>query len=64
MHAIQDILNLGADMVALGRVTIGNPKFVHSLQGHNMAIVNMPYKADYLLQIGIAKNSLTICNKD
>ncbi len=51
-------------MVALGRVTIGNPKFVHSLQGHNMAIVNMPYKADYLLQIGIAKNSLTICNKD
>lgn len=56
LEAINGILNLGANMVALGRVIIANPNFITSLQNHETKIVHMPYKADYLLQIGISPN--------
>ena len=52
LDSIQNILNLGADMVALGRVIIGNPNFVHSLTDINVSTVDMPYSVDYLLKIG------------
>ena len=58
MDDINNILEYGVDIIALGRISIGNPEYVNNLKNKNSNVVYYPYDENHLISTGISNKFL------